>query len=73
MKSNTLVGRRIACIGSTTSGKTTLATRLGAQIARARQLYEQRVPPQVGQRDEYFHAELVRTLADGDAALLEMP
>ncbi len=28
MKSSTLVSRRIACIGSTTSGKTTLATRL---------------------------------------------
>lgn len=32
MKSSTLVGRRIACIGSTTSGKTTLATRLGALL-----------------------------------------
>jgi hypothetical protein len=48
-----------------------LATRLGAEIARARELYEQRVPPR-GQRPDYFHAELVRTLADGDAALLEL-
>lgn len=32
MKSSTLVGRRIACIGSTTSGKTTLAERLGALL-----------------------------------------
>ncbi|MCC7417950.1 MAG: hypothetical protein IT176_12500 [Acidobacteria bacterium] len=49
-----------------------LATRLGAEIARARALYEQRVPPGVGRRHDYFHAELVRTLADGDAALLEI-
>ena len=32
MKSSPLVGRRIACIGSTTSGKTTLAGRLGALL-----------------------------------------
>ena len=47
-----------------------LAARLGPEIARARVLYEQRVPPQVGHRADYFQAELVRTLADGDAALL---
>jgi hypothetical protein len=49
-----------------------LATRLGAEIARARVLYEQRVPAQVVQREDYFHAELVRTLADGDEALLQL-
>lgn len=32
MKSSPLLGRRIACIGSTTSGKTTLAGRLGALL-----------------------------------------
>lgn len=32
MKSSTLIGRRIACIGSTTSGKTTLATALGGLL-----------------------------------------
>ena len=32
MKSSPLVGRRIACIDSTTSGKTTLAGRLGALL-----------------------------------------
>ena len=32
MKSSTLVGRRTACIGSTTSGKTTLAERLGTLL-----------------------------------------
>ena len=49
-----------------------LATRLGGEIARARVLYEQRVPPEVRQRADFFHDELVRTLADGDASLLEL-
>ncbi|MBI4485424.1 MAG: hypothetical protein HY655_05380 [Acidobacteria bacterium] len=49
-----------------------LATRLSAEIARARLLYQQRVPPHVGERTDYFRAELVRTLADGDASLLEV-
>ena len=48
-----------------------LATRLGGEIARARVLYEQRVPPQVRQHTDYFHDEVVRTLANGDAGLLE--
>ncbi len=45
-----------------------LGTRLGAEIARARTLYEQRVPAQA--RLDHFHEELVRTLANGDAKLL---
>jgi hypothetical protein len=49
-----------------------LGTRLSGEIARARVLYEQRVPPNVRQRANYFHDELVRTLADGDAGLLEL-
>lgn len=49
-----------------------LGTRLSGEIARARVLYEQRVPPNVRQRGNYFHDELVRTLADGDAGLLEL-
>ncbi len=49
-----------------------LATRLGGEIARARVLYEQRVPPEVRQRADFFHDELVRTLANGDASLLEL-
>jgi hypothetical protein len=49
-----------------------LATRLGGEIARARVMYEQRVPPDVRGRADYFHDELVRTLADGDAGLLEV-
>jgi len=47
-----------------------LSTRLGGEIARARVLYERRVPPAVRQTVDYFHDELVRTLADGDAELL---
>lgn len=47
-----------------------LANRLGGEIARARVLYEQRVPPHVRARARYFDDELVRTLADGDASLL---
>jgi hypothetical protein len=48
-----------------------LMSRLGGEIARARVLYEQRVPAHVRQRADYFHDELVRTLADGDASLVE--
>ena len=47
-----------------------LRTRLADPIARARELYEQRVPPAVASRADLFEHELVRTLADGDAALL---
>ena len=49
-----------------------LATRLGGEIARARVLYEQRVPPHVRDRADYFRDELVRTLANGDASLLQL-
>ena len=48
-----------------------LATRLGGEIARARVLYEERVPLEVRQRGDYFHDELVRTLANGDPTLLQ--
>ena len=47
-----------------------LAVRLGAEIARARVLYQQRVGPQPRPGTDYFYAELVRTLANGDASLL---
>ena len=49
-----------------------LATRLGGEINRARAMYEQRVPPHVRERADYFHDELVRTLANGDGSLLEL-
>jgi len=48
-----------------------LATRLGGEIARARVLYEERVPLEVRQRGDYFRDELVRTLANGDPTLLQ--
>jgi len=48
-----------------------LSARLGGEIARARVLYEQRVPQHVRHRVDYFHEELVRTLAGGDATLLK--
>lgn len=49
-----------------------LGSRLGGEIARARTLYDQRIPPQVRERRDYFRDELVRTLANGDASLLEI-
>jgi len=49
-----------------------LATRLGGEIARARVMYEQRVPAHVRERADYFRTELVRTLCSGDASLLEV-
>ena len=48
-----------------------LATRLGGEIAHARVMYEERVP-HVPRRADHFNEELVRTLADGDASLLEL-
>jgi hypothetical protein len=50
-----------------------LATRLGGEIARVRTLYEQRIPAEVRHGNDYVHEELIRTLADGDASLLEAP
>jgi hypothetical protein len=49
-----------------------LGSRLGGEVARARVMYEQRVPAHVRARTDYFKDELVRTLADGDASLLEV-
>jgi hypothetical protein len=49
-----------------------LATRLGGEITHARAMYDQRVPPHVRERADYFHDELVRTLANGDGSLLEV-
>jgi hypothetical protein len=47
-----------------------LRSRLGGEIDRARQLYEERVPQTVRDRSDYFEQELIRTLADGDRSLL---
>ena len=41
-----------------------------AQITRARQLYEERVPPRVRTQSRLLRGGTGRTLADGDAALL---
>ena len=47
-----------------------LLSRLAPEIERARQAYNDQVPPGVRSHTDYFHQELVRTLAGGDAALL---
>ncbi len=47
-----------------------LLARLGPEIARARRLYEERVPAEVRSRADHFGQELVRTLANGDQRLL---
>jgi len=47
-----------------------LMSRLQGEIARARKLYDARVPESVEARAEYFDQELVRTLAGGDRTLL---
>jgi len=47
-----------------------LSWRLGGEIERARTLYDERVPAAVRAHTNYFDAELVRTLASGDASLL---
>jgi len=49
-----------------------LASRLGGEISRARVLYEQRVPATIRDRADYFRDELIRTLANGDATLLQL-
>jgi hypothetical protein len=48
-----------------------LATRLGREIARVHALYEERVPATVREHTDYVREELIRTLADGDASLIE--
>jgi hypothetical protein len=47
-----------------------LLERLGPEIERAKKLYDQQVPEDVRSKTDYFHQELVRTLAGGDASLL---
>jgi len=47
-----------------------LRQRLHDQIARARQLYEEKVSPAIRRHADYFEQELVRTLADGDPIVL---
>jgi len=49
-----------------------LMARLGGEVARARVLYDQRVPADVRRRHDYFEDELVKTLAGGDASLVKI-
>jgi len=47
-----------------------LYPRLREYIDRSREMYDKRVKPEVAQRYDYFHNELVNTLAEGDEAKL---
>ena len=47
-----------------------LYQRLREYIDRSRDMYDKRVKPVVSERYDYFHHELVNTLAEGDAAKL---
>ena len=47
-----------------------LLTRLAPEIEKARQAYNEQVPSGVRAHTDYFHQELIHTLAGGDAALL---
>ena len=47
-----------------------LYDRLREYIDRSRDMYDKRVKPEVAQRYDYFHHELVNTLAEGDAGKL---
>ena len=47
-----------------------LMERLAPEIEQARTAYNQRVPADVRSTTDFFHQELVRTLAGGEAALL---
>lgn len=44
--------------------------RLREDIDRSRQMYDKRVAPPVAARHDYFHQELVNTLAEGDSSKL---
>jgi len=47
-----------------------LARRLGKEIERSRQAYASRVPKHMGGASHYLEEEMLRVLAEGDAALL---
>ena len=47
-----------------------LYDRLREYIDRSRDMYDKRVKPEVAQKYDYFHHELVSALAEGDAAKL---
>ncbi len=47
-----------------------LYARLREYIDRSREMYDKRVKPEVAHSYDYFHHELVATLAEGDTAKL---
>jgi hypothetical protein len=47
-----------------------LYQRLREYIDRSREMYDKRVKPEVAHRYDYFHNELVTTLAEGDESKL---
>lgn len=47
-----------------------LYDRLREYIDRSREMYDKRVKPEVAQKFDYFHYELVNTLAEGDTSKL---
>jgi hypothetical protein len=47
-----------------------LYRRLKKDIERAKGMYDKRVGEGVAEREDYFHAELVRVIAEGDATAL---
>jgi hypothetical protein len=49
-----------------------LYQRLREDIDRSREMYEKRISPDIRAARDYFHEELVRILADGDAGALGM-
>ena len=49
-----------------------LYQRLKEDIDRSREMYEKRISPDIRATRDYFHEELVRILADGDAGALGM-
>ncbi len=49
-----------------------LYQRLKEDIDRSREMYEKRISPDIRAARDYFHEELVRILADGDAGVLGM-
>jgi hypothetical protein len=49
-----------------------LGERLKDDIERSREMFEKRIPTEVRDGHDYFHDELVRILADGDADALGM-
>jgi hypothetical protein len=49
-----------------------IGARLKEDIDRSREMYEKRIPADVRQGHDYFHDELIRILADGDADALGM-